>query len=357
MTVVRDETPMMSRVTGDTVSQSGQVNSSLPAQASFASGLKAMAEESSSPRTRRALLSLVQKLDSGESVVEAVEALGPSLPTTMRLLVTRSNALSRLEKAIPRLVEHFRFQQELVRGVWLPLLTPFCTFVASLAVVMVVLVALAPTLHSVQMDFGAPDKRWGTWILFGVCRIAAEHPLTICISAVAATAAMAGVMWGCGRRCLASRWLCFAPYLSGLSREAGLAEFFDLLAIFIDAEWDLSMSVRTAGEAVSHSHLRGQSRRMAKELEQGISPEMAVLSAGLPWAMGSLMRGSPPPIPLAESIHGLGRLYGMRAQERAHRVAGLTWWAPFVVLFGGVLFVFGLISHLFWHTTLHSTLG
>lgn len=284
-----------------------------------AAQLRAISDNAVSARLRAAISDVADRLELDIPLTSTMRGL----PRVMRQLIERHGNDTNMISVLPRITEQLCRREELQRGIWRPLIYPIIFMGAAASLCTAVLIFMAPLLTAADQFSDAQDSRISFRTASGICWLASKYPQAIAIGYIAIIGLLAALIRFGGTWLTNHRWFQYVPWYGTLFREAALAEFLDLMAAFISAKWSVAASVREAGTASEHQRIRQQSALFAHDLENGISPETAALTSGLPWTLGHLMNAKPASQLLSESLQGLGESYAMRAEERSRHLSVL----------------------------------
>jgi type II secretory pathway component PulF len=294
----------------------------------LAPGLRAMAAETVSPRVRRGLLALANRLDAGESFPSVLTGLQPQLSPMLTNLLEHGSNIRRLDTILHWAATEGRRRQTLRWRLWGSLAYPILLTTIAGVVASALLLGIAPMFANIYDGFGlqippitrlvVQIARWGThywrWLVYGIVPVAGTLLILLFMSR----------NW-----LVRQRWSAYIPLIGPLFRLESLAEFCHLLAVFIEIHLPLSQAIRLAGASTSDLWLRSACNTLAEELETGRVGTHSAALLGIPMAIGQLLCSSSSPDSLAESLHGLGDLYAARVEVNSHFITVII--EPFIL--------------------------
>jgi type II secretory pathway component PulF len=301
-------------------------------------GLRAMAAETNSPRTRRALLRLADRLEDGEPLNEVLISLHGCLPASMLTLIEQGAKIGRLDLILPWAAEQNRRQRGLVWRFRGALAYPFFLIAVAFAVGSLLLIGITPMYKRLYEDFGTELPPLTQFVISVSDFAINTWPMFVAACVVSAVAAMVFAVYG-KVRFYTLNWARWIPVAGPLFRLGALSEFCHLLAVFLEVQLPLPNAIRLAGLSSENMWLRIASNDMASDIERGFVDHHSAISSGVPAAIAQLLRDSTSPEVLAEALHGLGDLYAARAEVNSRFVAIAA--EPFVMI--GTSFGLGTI--------------
>lgn len=311
----------------------------------LASGLRAIAEEMPSPRVRRALHRLSERLETGESL-DAVLAQSPKMvPPALRALLSAAAGSGNIVLLLDRYVLLSRSNRDLQRRLWLALAYPASLLLAGLGVAAFFLLWITPQFKSLFEGFGISLPAITTALLTA-SDFVIEHGSLIGLGILFVGGLIfIGVPLLVGRANL-RRFFHVIPILGSMLQFSGLAGFCHFLALLLDGRVRLPDAVRLAGAACGDASLKQHSVALARGVEEGFS--LVDATFGLPYFPQSLMhvfgwqtRGDA----FADILRANAEVFEARAKTQTGMLAGII--EPFVLV--GVAVVIGLtVISLFW---------
>ncbi len=244
----------------------GQVAELAKAGLPLASGLRALADELAGSRLAPVLGNVARRLESGESLTEAIEAQGPRFPERVRGLIEAGVRSGRLGETLEEFVDLHRGQIELRRRVWTTLAYPI-TLLLIAAVLFVFMQACVvsqfalifedfetevPIMTRIVLQFSGSIS----WLMLGI---------------VLFLLGLAALVWLVPGSIWIARMMHAVPLLGPLWRSNRLWQFSRLMALLIDQEVPLPEAVRLAGGNLGDADLTAGAHRLAGACENGLS--------------------------------------------------------------------------------------
>jgi general secretion pathway protein F len=228
------------------------------------SGLRALAGELSSRRLAHVMLALADRLDAGDDLVAAIDALDSRLPPHVRGLVLAGLHSGRLPEVLEEYVDLERSQADLHRRLWASLLYPFVLLASLAALVVVARVFIIGGFVAIYHDFNASlplitqwfiASSWSmTWGMLAMVVIAALVPTLL------AAAPHAGWLWPL---------LYKIPMIGPVLRWSHLAQFGRLMDMLLGQQVPLPDALQLAADGMRDSNLAAACRNVADEVGQG----------------------------------------------------------------------------------------
>lgn len=307
-----------------------QLDTAARAQLPLAPALRALAEETSSWRTRRALRQLVARLERGESLPDALASVDLKISPALRVLSLRGIQLGRLDAVLHWTVEQTRRSNELRRQLWAAVAYPAVLIGIALSITAFLMICIVPQFGKIFNDFGT-ELPGLTLVVVSVSQFGLAYWWGCLIGfAVLATIVVSLLMWR-GHWLVTQRWSGSIPLIGPLFRLAALSEFCHLLAVFVESEMPLATGVLVAGESSEDEWVKMASVQMALDIDRGIGAEMAALTCGFPASLAHVLRETSSPKTLADALHGLAEIYSARTEVSSRLTSTVI--EPFVMIF------------------------
>ncbi len=307
-----------------------QLDTATRAQLPIAPALQALAEETPSGRTRRALQHLVSRIERGESLASALSAVDLRISPVLRVLSMKGLQLGRLDAVLHWTVEQTRRSNEMRRQLWAAIAYPAVLIGVALSIAAFLMIGIVPQFGKIFEDFGT-ELPGLTVVVVSTARFGVAY-WWACLIGLAVLSAIATQLWAWrGHWLVTQRWSGAIPLLGPLFRMAALTEFCHLLAVFIESELPLSTGMLAAGESSDDEWLRMNSVQLVLDIERGISAETAALTCGFPASLAHVLRETSSPKTLADALHGLGDIYAARTDVASRLSSSVI--EPFVMIF------------------------
>jgi type II secretory pathway component PulF len=304
--------------------------SALAAQAGvpLAPGLRAMAAEAPSRRTRIELNRVADRLDAGEPLPEILLALQPQLSPLTATLVELSSEIGRLDTLLHWAAEFGRRRRTLQWSLRTALAYPVFLTLIAVSVWLVLLVVIVPMFKRIFSDFGTQLPAL-TRLIMGASDLATRFwPIGVAI-AIPVTIALCVVLFS-QRWILSQRWSGGIPIIGKLFYQEAIAEFCHLSAVFIELRLPLQKSIRLTGQSTHFRWLQNACENLAEDVESGQLTDHSALSLGFPVAVSQLLSNSADSAATSEALHGIGELYTARIIVQSRLIA--TAIEPFILI-------------------------
>ena len=332
MTSTHDDQPVIRFTDADVESVMGQLDATARAKLPLAPALIAMAEETYSPRTRRALRQLAARLERGESLSQALDSVELRLSPALRILAERGTQFGRFDAVLHWTVEQTRRSNELRRQLWMALTYPLFLMAIASGVASFLFFGIVPQFAKIFEDFGT-ELPGITVAVISVSRFGVNYwlpCLVVAILLLVLSLVTCPFIWQ-GHWLVSRRWSGSIPLIGPLFRLAALSEFCHLLAVFVESEMPLATGVLVAGESSEDEWLQQTSAQMALDIERGIRAEMAALTCGFPASLAHVLRETSSPKILGDALHGLAEIYSARTEVNSRLTSTII--EPFVMIF------------------------
>ena len=303
---------------GDLIALNEEIAAMARAGLPLDQGLAALAREMRSGRLQRATEAIVEDLQAGRTLPEALERQSGRIPDYYGSLVAAGVRSGRVGEVLATLTFYARSMAELRAAVASALFYPAVVLAFAFALFLFVCWFVVPQFEDIFSDFGVQ--------LPAVTRLALEigrHPLRyvvippaiVLLGLVSVRLALAGTPYG---RLAWARFLYSVPLVGTLIRSARLAAFVDLLAILVDYSLPLPEAIRLAGAASSDPLMAYAAAGLEESLNEGkklgetllerrLLPELVTWMVTLGERRGSL----------PSSLRQVAAVYKRQAEARA----------------------------------------
>jgi type IV pilus assembly protein PilC len=307
-----------------------QVDVAARAQVPLVQGIRALAEEASSARTRRVLDNLADLLERGESLGDAVALAGDGLSPALQILVERRLPLQRFDTLLHWTVEQQKRSGRVKRQLWGSLAYPVLLVSVAILIGSIFLFSIAPMFGTIFDDFGT-ELPLVTQVVVNFARFGRANWIP-CLATTVLLITTAGLFFISGGNWIVSqRWSGSIPLIGPLFRLVALTDFCHLLAVFVEAGLPLHQGIRYAGESTSDRWLQHVCADVSSDIASGIISDSSAMAAGLPQAISQMLRESTSAESLSDALHGLGDIYEARVQVGTRLIAAFV--EPFVLVF------------------------
>ena len=267
-----------------------------------------------------------RRMESGESLAEAMDAECQSLPPAYRAAILAGMQSGELGAALESLVDSATRLDQMRRVTGIAIIYP-------LIIVVVACVLLAVIISQV-----IPSFEWLNQPHFGVFRQLAHWPFLVPILAALVPCAvmLAAVIWWwrsgrvSGGRSARFKSLAWLPGTRRVHRWSQAATFVEILRLLIERNLPLDRALRLAGDAVDDPRLSSSAKQLAEQISQGgaVSPATDAMASSAAAEFPLLIR-----VALRQAnnrrllVSGL-RQAAMMYRERAVRTA--EWYAEYM---------------------------
>jgi general secretion pathway protein F len=227
-------------------------------------GLRAVADELSSRRLAHVVLTLADRLDAGDDLAAAIDALDSRLPPYLRGLVLAGLRSGRLPEVLEQYVDLEHSQADLRRRLWSSLLYPFVLLAVLAALVAVARVFVIGGFVSMFHSFNASlplitewfiASSWSmTWGVLAMVAVAALVPLLLAI------APHVDWMWPVVYK---------IPMIGPVLRWSQLAQFGRLMELLLGQQVPLPDALQLAADGVRDGNLAAACCNVADEVGNG----------------------------------------------------------------------------------------
>jgi type II secretory pathway component PulF len=300
-------------------------------------GLRALAGELSGRRLPHVLEVLADRLDAGEDLGVAIDAIGPYFPPHLRGLVLAGLRSGQLAEVLEEYVDLERSQSEIRRRLLSSLLYPFVLLAILTGVTVLTRLLIIGPFDDIFKSFNVTVPTvttwfirtswlamWGTVVVF--CALTA-------VPILLATMPRATLLWSAMYR---------IPALGPLLRWSHVAQFARLMGLLTEQRVPLPDALRLTSQGLRDANLALGCRRVAEDIDNGQSlVESMAAKPQFPASMIPVVewgqRGPALPdafLAIAEMFEGRARSQGSLLQAILMPVMFLT-----IVTFVGVFVV------------------
>jgi type II secretory pathway component PulF len=238
---------------------------------------------SESGATRRRLITLRDRLESGRGIGEALRQSVPEVTPRIVGLLTAAERAGRLPQALDRLVrENRRTPREPSEQAFF-ITYPIAMSATLITIISMFMVFVMPKYQMILKDFHAPMPRVTSWLLwFGYIVTDNVMWLVILLALALIVWFVADLVWPAAEL----RW----TWLTGwFTRDRDMADVCRVVADSLDAGLPLDAALRHAGELSISTPLRWQIYRWAGGIERGLPVADAARRARMPKIVSGLV--------------------------------------------------------------------
>ncbi len=309
------------------------------------SGLRALATELPDGALRRAVRQLADRLEAGEPLDDAIEALGPRFPAHLHGLLLAGVRSGRMGDVLGEFVTYTQLGASLRRSVWLSLAYPILLFSAFVLVFVYLAFVIVDGFQDIYKDFGISIP-WATRLLFEMSDTVKEAGWAVVTLPLAAVV----LGWLSGKLLLdpvSRHWLARRlPLFGPLWRWTSLAEFSHYLGLLLECQLSLVQALPLAAAGTRDAGLALVGQQIAVAIESGRS-----LAESLSWrrifpgGFAKMLQWAEGHQSLPETLHMAAEMFEARARSQASFIGSVC--AVIAVIF--VLWGCGfLVVALFW---------
>jgi type II secretory pathway component PulF len=324
-----DESISLEIIDNESIPFASQVSQTVRAGLPLESGIRALAEQTASGRTRRALLELSDKLEQGIPLVDAMAESQARLPRSMSALVEAGMETGRLDTVMQYSVEQSQRAGWLRQQIWMSMAYPIFLLWFASDICAFVLITIIPQFKNIFNDFGT-ELPGLTLALVGL----SDAALTVGWWPILLFMPLLGLAWipflALGRTRLGRRWSTSIPLLGSVFRLATLSDFCQILAILMESNLPFPKALRFAAHASDDYWLGRKCTLVAHAMEEGATPDEAAMLAGMPNSLTQVFRHASSDRTVVEALRGLADLYAARCSVSSRLVGSL--FEPFAVI-------------------------
>ena len=239
----------------------------------LSAGLRALATELPSKRTRRAIETISDRLEQGIAVDDAVAGQIEKVPRHMRVLLQASLQTGRITDLLEHYLHFARTSLDTRRRSILALFYPLLLVTVTLVGTAGILTFVVPTFQGLFNEFGIAMPPVTIAVLAISDWVSGGRLLILPVVLVLLVVAWVAFGWLAGptqRKCLYH-----VPVVGRMVRLGAVSRFCHLLAIGIDHGVSFPESLRLAGSGTADAYILKAARSMAVDIEQGLPPKHA----------------------------------------------------------------------------------
>lgn len=286
---------------------------------------------------------LAERIESGQSLSEALQSEGDNLPAAYRAVVEAGASAGRLPQALESLSAFGGTLVEVRRRISLSLIYPFVIVIAAYYLLLYVVSAQTLLMAQVAQRPGEPDAWWMTAAdVLHRGLTAAGHIPPIVLGAL-----LVWWLWSTrragGTSGLATPGMRWIPGVRGSLREYDLAAFSNLTAILLEQGVPAGSALPVAAASTGNSRLIRDANQLAAAGERGEPLGQSAGSAkSFPPLMRWMIRAGERQGALAATFRQLADIYHTRAAVRSERFKLLCPLLLTIVVGGGAVLVYTL---------------
>lgn len=300
-------------------------------------GLRALALEMARGRLRSLVLDLAARVESGQSLPDALDAQRRWLPGHLRGLLLAASRSGRAGALLGDFVAYAQVGSSLRRSLWIWLAYPVLLLVCFLTIAVLMCIYIVSGFEVIFADFGV-NVPLVTRVVFRASHtIAAQGPRMLALPWVFAL-----VGWAAGRllldRASRRRLLYALPLFGPLWRLTAMAEFSHFLGLLTEAELPLGTALPLAAEGTGDVALQESSEVMKRAINSGATLAGAArLATGLPAGFARVLGWAEGYQSLPETLHMAGEIFEAHARTRATFVGAVVSVLTVILILWGVV--------------------
>lgn len=318
---------------------SGQIAGLATAGLPLADGLRALAEDLPDRRKRRGLRWMAAQLTAGQDLATVLKAQGA--PADLCALVEAGLRFGRLEAVLRQFAMRVQTSNEVRRRVVLALIYPMILLGVGFSLLSFVLVIIVPRFKAIFEGFNV-ELPGVTMLLLHLSDATFNYLPFLLLLVLAIGVCLAIAMRIDSVRVSVRSAVCSIPLIGPLLRWSAMSRFAHGLALFVENQVPLPMSLVLAGEGAGDAEIRDGCQRLALRVEAGepLAEAARPLRLFPPSVLQTLMWERQPD-GFAEALRATGDLLQVRCRGQAAliifvvepaTIAIVTTMAGFVVL-------------------------
>jgi len=233
--------------------------------------LRELGHDTPSVTLRRVIDELAQKLDAGQPLDVALDALGVRLPEHVRRLLVAAARSGQLSEALQQLLDHQQATDDMGRRLRQAIAYPAVLLALLVGWLVFIALDVTPQLASLFDDMGVDNHNWSLALL----SFSQWLPWLMAAIAIAA-AGIVGLCWLIGGTAALSCLLAKVPLIGPCWSYRGLADFAGYLGEFLDQRLPLDEALSLSAIGARDPAIRVASRRAAGRVTEGGSLAQAL---------------------------------------------------------------------------------
>ncbi len=265
----------------------GLIRSGLPLNA----GLRALAEETSTPRVRKALEAISQRLESGASIEDTLEHFSGHLPADLRMLIGAGVRSGRLPETIERYLEITRERLDLRRCVAASLTYPAILLLVFFGIMLGLFRFVIPDFTAIFEGFDTELPAL-TMLVVDLSRFVTKHDVLLLTLTCLGLATIICASWWLNRHWTAPierlrlpqfiagpamrrRLSNIIPLFGAMRQMQSQSRFCGTLSLLVENNVALPEALRVAGLSSRDANLAEGALHLAVQVERGTSLHVA----------------------------------------------------------------------------------
>ena len=313
----------------DSLPVAGHVNQAIRAGLPLESGLRALAAQTRSRGTRRALVELSDNLERGTPLVDAMRESESRLPRAMTALVEAGMETGRLDSVMQYSLEQSQRAMWLRQEIWMSIAYPLFLLLFAISICSFNLLWVIPNFEKIFEDFGT-ELPGLTRALIELSRVARQIEGLPLVAFLPLLIGGLILILAFSRTSASRRWMSSIPLFGSVFRMASLSEFCQVMALLMESKLPFSKALRYAANACDDEWISRKCRAIELEIENGTTADEAAVLVGLPNSLRQVFRHIGSHRTVIDALRSLAELYAARSSVASRLVSSIL--EPFVVL-------------------------
>jgi general secretion pathway protein F len=300
--------------------------------------LRALAEETGRPRTRRAIFAVISAVEQGRPWDQALGELEAAMPRRFGALIQAGVATGRLPFLMFHALDYLRRMHELRRRLWFSLCYPAALIAFAGGVIAFLLLLIVPNFKHIFYDFGITLPVMTTALIAlsdaGVAFVSLfgafgwrgnAFGLILAVAVVLIAMMSASALSNVPRvQRFRQRLVRIIPVVGPVLSTASLSGWFRLVAMLVEARFPLPEAMRIAAAVNGDALLSAGVERIIGGINAGESPFVAAERAEtLPREVLPVFRWAENRKLFGEGMRGAADIYAARSRTQSGLVAVL----------------------------------
>lgn len=310
------------------------VQSGIPVEQS----LKAVANQSESPRIRSMMTAVRSKVLEGHTLADSLSEYPRVFPKLYRSTVSAGEQSGHLDLVLNKLADYTEQRQESRQKIQLAAIYPLILSFVSLGIVIFLMTYVVPGIIEVFVKQGQ-DLPFLTKALLAASSTLVNYGLYVVVILVVAMIAFKSMMKRDTFRKKMHKRLLHVPFLKPLVRGINTARYVSTLSILSTSGVPLTEAMKIASEVISNEHLSDCLKEATKKVREGGSLSKALEATGyFPSMMIHMIASGESSGELDHMLDRSSRMQENTLQAKVSAIVGL--FEPMMLLvMGGVVLI------------------
>ena len=235
---------------------------------SLARGLEFLSHETKNRRLSQTLAELADAIRKGENFSDALRKHPRIFPEFFRAMIRAGEKTGQLDESLKLLSRQLRREHELRRRIRGAMMYPAIILVAMIAIGILMLVFVVPTLESTFNELDVPLPR-STRFIIAMSTFLSEHPLVVLFALLLFGGAVGIVLNSRMGKKILSAILLKTPVISGLVKKANAARTCRTLASLVAAGVEILEALKITEEVHQNHHYKELLAQARAGVEKG----------------------------------------------------------------------------------------